>query len=105
MVAHGIDLSSEALRAFCRKWMVRELCVFGSILRDDFRQDSDVDFLADFEEDAEWDLLDHMDMQDELSRIVGRGVDLLTRYSIETSENPYLKKSILGSAEPIVALR
>lgn len=90
---------------FCRKWKIRELCVFGSILREDFGPDSDIDFLADFDPEAEWDLLDHMDMEEELAGIVGRAVDLLTRYSVETSGNRFYKKEILSTAEQVVARR
>jgi hypothetical protein len=43
MTAHGIDLDSEAIRDFCAKWKIKELSVFGSILREDLRPDSDVD--------------------------------------------------------------
>ena len=105
MIKQGIDLDTEAVQAFCRKWKITELCVFGSILRDDFRPESDVDFLADFDDDAEWDLFDHMDMEDELAGIVGRPVDLLTKYSVETSQNRFYKKEILSTAEPVVARR
>ncbi len=70
MKTHGIDLDSLALHAFCDKWKIVELRVFGSILRDDFRPDSDIDFLADFDPDADWDLFDHMDMEEELAAIV-----------------------------------
>ncbi len=105
MVKQGIDLRSEAFQEFCRKWKVTELSVFGSILREDFRPDSDVDFLADFDEDADCDLFDHMDMEDELAGIVGRSVDLLTKYSVETSQNRFYKKQILSTAELVVARR
>src|SRR5438874_11661219 len=103
MIAHGIDLNSEAIREFCHKWKIRELSVFGSILRDDFRPDSDVDFLADFVEDAEWDLFNHMDMEDELAEIVGRDVDLLTRFGVESSRNRFLKREILSHLERVYA--
>ncbi len=103
MIAHGIDFNSDAIRDFCRKWQIRELSVFGSILRDDFREDSDIDFLVDYEEDADWDLFDHMDMEEELATIVGREVDLLTRYSVETSRNRFYKKEILSRVESVVA--
>ena len=103
MVMHGIDLDSLAIREFRAKWKVRELGVFGSILRDDFRPDSDIDFLIEFQPDSEWDLFDHMDMEEELARIVGREVDLLTRYSVETSENRFYKREILSTAELIDA--
>src|SRR2546427_5157354 len=105
MKAHGIDLESQAIRNFCIKWKIKELRVFGSILRDDFRPDSDIDFLADFDEDADWDLLDHMDMEEELAGIVGRRVDLLTKYSVENSHNRFYKQAILSKSEPVVARR
>ena len=103
MTAHGIDLASPVIRNFCRKWKVRELSVFGSILRDDFGRDSDIDFLVDYEEVAEWDLFDHMDMRDELAAIVGREVDLLTRRGVEASKNRFLKREILSHLERVYA--
>ncbi len=105
MIAHGIDLDSPAIREFCRKWKIRELKVFGSILRDDFRPDSDIDFLADFDEDCEWDLFDHVDMKVELAGIVGREVDLVSRSGVEASRNRFYIKEILGTAESIHAAR
>ncbi len=103
MTAHGIELNSDAIQDFCRKWKIRELSVFGSILRDDFRSDSDIDFLADFDEDAEWDLSDLMDMCDGLGRIVGRDVDLLTRTGVESSSNRFLKREIFSTLERLYA--
>src|SRR5437879_4669119 len=105
MTAHGIDLNSNAIQQFCAKWKVRELSVFGSILRDDFRPDSDIDFLVDHEDDADWDLFDHFDMEEELAEIVGRKVDLVDRSSIEGSRNRFRKKEILSTAEPVIAKR
>src|SRR5712692_3511361 len=105
MTAHGINLNSEAIRDFCARWRIKELSVFGSILRDDFRPDSDVDFLADFDEDAEWGICDHMDMEEELGTIVGRKVDLVGRSAIEASRNRFYKKEILSTAEPVSAKR
>jgi predicted nucleotidyltransferase len=103
MIAHGIDLDSEAIREFCHRWKVRELCVFGSILRDDFRSESDVDFLVDYDEDCEWDLSDLMDMRDELAGFVGRRVDLLTRAGVEGSSNRFLKREIFSTLERLYA--
>ena len=105
MIVHGIDLGSEAIREFCAKWKIRELSVFGSILRDDFGPTSDVDFLADFDSSADWDLFDHLDMEEDLCRIVQRPVDIVTKRSIEASENRFRRASILSSAEPILARR
>lgn len=105
MKHHGIDLDSDAIRAFCRKWKIREMSVFGSILRDDFGPDSDIDFLIDHEEDADWDLFDHFDMEEELAGIVRRNVDLVDRGAIENSRNRFRKREILSTAEPIHAKR
>ena len=105
MIAHGIDLNSNAIRDFCRKWKIRELSVFGSILRDDFRPDSDVDFLVEHEADAQWDLFDSLHMEEELAELVGRPVDIVDRYAAETSQNRFFKKEILSTAEPVFARR
>ena len=94
-----IPIDAEKVREFCRKWSITELAVFGSVLRDDFRPDSDVDFLASFAPDARWSLLDHVRMQDELAEIVGRHVDLVTRRAIEKSRNPIRRRAILESAQ------
>lgn len=51
MTRHGVQIDTASIIAFCRKWKIRELSVFGSILGDNFRPDSDIDFLAEFEED------------------------------------------------------
>ena len=108
MTIHGIELDSEAIRQFCKKWRIKELSVFGSILRGDFRPDSDVDFLVDFEEvdeDEEWDVLDALHMQEELACIVGRNVDLLTRPALELGGNPRFQREILRSSENIFVSR
>lgn len=93
-----LPLDAEKLRDFCRKWSITELAVFGSILRNDFKPDSDVDFLATFAPESSRSLLDHVHMQDELAEIVGRRVDLLTRRAIENSRNPIRRRAILESA-------
>jgi predicted nucleotidyltransferase len=103
MIAHGINLDSDAIREFCRKWKICELKVFGSILRDDFGPDSDIDFLIEHEADAEWDVFDHFDMEDELAGIVGRKVDLVDIDTVRQSRNRFRRREILSTAEPIIA--
>lgn len=93
----------EKLGDFCRKWSITELAVFGSVLRNDFRPDSDVDFLVTFDPTSHWGLLDHIRMQDELAEVVGRRVDLLTRRAVENSRNPIRRRAILESAQVIHA--
>ena len=102
---HGIDLDAPAIREFCRKWKIAELSVFGSVLRDDFGPHSDVDILVDAEPDADWSLFDQMDMQDELAKIFGRDVDLLTRGGLESSSNWLLKREIFASLERVHVTR
>ncbi|MBI4263754.1 MAG: DEAD/DEAH box helicase family protein [Acidobacteria bacterium] len=97
-----IELDRERIAAFCRRWKISELSLFGSILRPwEFRPDSDVDFLATFAPEDGWSLFDHMQMEEELSAIVGRKVDLLTRPSVERSHNWIRRRSILESARTI----
>jgi len=96
-----VDLDDGRLAAFCRKWRIRELAVFGSVLTTRFRPDSDIDFLATFDPDAHWSLLDTEPMSRELEQIAGRPVDLVSRRAVERSPNWIRRKSILESARPI----
>lgn len=100
-----VTFDQEAIAAFCRRWKITELSLFGSVLRDDFRPDSDVDVLVTFAPDAHWGLFAHIQMEDELSTIVGRPVDLVSRWAVEHSHNWIRRTSILQSAEPIYAAR
>ena len=96
-----IPLDQEKIAEFCQRWKIIEFALFGSILRDDFRPDSDVDVLATFAPEADWSLFDHVDMQEELSGLLGRKVDLVSRRAIERSDNWIRRKAILNTAEPI----
>lgn len=81
-----------------------EFALFGSVLREDFRPDSDVDVLVSFPwYEATPPLFDHVEMQDELVEIFGRRVDLLTRGGVEDSRNPIRKRAILESARVVYA--
>jgi hypothetical protein len=78
------------------------LAVFGSALRDDFRRDSDVDFLVVFENDDYGPWLSKLtDLEEELSRLLGRKVDLVSKRGVEQSENYIRRKHILESAEVV----
>jgi hypothetical protein len=87
--------------AFCRKWKIREFALFGSALRDGLRPDSDVDVVVDFEPGVSRTLFDMASMGEELDRMFGRTVDVLTRQSIEQSRNYILRKEILSSMKVI----
>jgi len=98
-----ITVEREKIAAFCQRWQIIELAFFGSVLRDDFRPDSDVDVLVAFAPGVEWSLFDHMTMEEELSSILGRQVDLISRRAIERSSNWIRRKAILETAEPFYA--
>jgi uncharacterized protein len=97
----NIKIDRRRIAGFCRRWKIKEFALFGSVLRDDFRPDSDVDVLVDFAGDAHWTLLDIPQMQEELEAIIGRKVDLLTRRGVRQSRNPIRKRAILSSAEVV----
>ena len=64
-----VELDRPRIEEVCRKWKVKEFALFGSVLREDFRPDSDVDVLVTFAPNEEWDLFDIVDMQDELQEM------------------------------------
>lgn len=97
-----INLPKEEITAFCQKWEIREFSLFGSVLRDDFQPQSDIDILVTFRDDAEHTLFDLVHME-ELKQIFGREVDIVSRRSIESSRNYIRRKAILNSAEPVYA--
>ncbi len=98
-----IGLRPERLAAFCERWQVTELALFGSVLRDDFGPDSDIDVLATFREEARHSLFDLVRMERELGSILERDVDLVERQGVEQSRNYLRRKAILGAAETIYA--
>ena len=93
-----VKLPEEKIEEFCRRWQITELAVFGSVLRDDFRPDSDIDFLVSFAPDENWSLFDLVDMERELAAIVGRKVDLIEKVAIERSHNLLRRQEILSTA-------
>ncbi|NOS99378.1 MAG: nucleotidyltransferase family protein [Phycisphaerales bacterium] len=95
-----IPIDANCVAQFCRKWRIVEFALFGSVLRDDFRPDSDVDVLVGFNPDAPWSLWDHMDMQDELATMFGRPVDLVSKRALK---NPFRRHEILTARQVIYA--
>jgi len=100
-----IALPEAQLGEFCRKWKITDLALFGSVLREGFRPDSDIDVLVSFEPSARWSLMDVVEMQDELETVLGRKVDLVERRAVERSENYIRRPHILESAEPVYVAR
>lgn len=93
-----IDIPREKVEDFCRRWKIKEMAIFGSVLREDFGPESDVDFLVTFFEQARWNLFDWVEMIEELKKITGREIDLVDRESIR---NPFRRRSILARMEVI----
>jgi predicted nucleotidyltransferase len=100
-----VEIPAEWLRDYCERWRIVELSLFGSVLREDFREGSDVDVLVRFAEDADWRLGDLDAMEEEFVRMVGRPVDLVEREAVEESPNYIRRRAILGSLETIYGAR
>ncbi len=96
VLTQRIPLSKAKVAAFCKRWKISEFSLFGSVLRDDFRPDSDVDVLVSFKEDAKWSLWNLIEMTEELEKMFGRKVDLVEK---EALRNPYRRHSILNGRE------
>ena len=96
MVAPNVNIAREAIIAFGLKWHLRELSLFGSVLRDDFRPDSDVDVLISFLPGHEMTLETFIEMRDELRSILGREVDLVEKRLVR---NPFRRHEILTTRQ------
>jgi predicted nucleotidyltransferase len=96
-------LENQRIREFCQKWNIVEMSLFGSVLRDDFGPDSDVDVLVSFGPGARYGLFQLSRMQRELKAIIGREVDLVERSEVETSDNPIRRRNVLQTAEKVYA--
>jgi hypothetical protein len=96
-----ITLPTKALAEYCCRWKVTELDLFGSVLRDDFGPNSDVDVLVSFDAHARPTLMDIIRMEEELSELLGRKADLVERQAVEQSENYIRRRHILSTAEPV----
>ena len=103
MITLALHIPQDAIIAWCERWQVVEFALFGSVLRKDFHQNSDVDILITFANDAQPTLFTLSEMSDELEALLGRPVDLLTRKGVEQSENYLRKNAILDSAQVIYA--
>ena len=99
-ILQRLPVDAAQLDAFCRRWRITKLELFGSMLDDPSRA-RDIDLLVTFAPDAGWGLFDHEHMQDELAGLLGRTVDLVSRRAIEASGNALRRDSILSSAVPV----
>ncbi len=95
-----IDIPRERIAEFCQKWKIAELALFGSVLDEDFRPDSDVDVLVTFAPGGCITFDNRVEMLDELSAIFGREVDLVEKSAIK---NPFRRHAILTTKEVLYA--
>ncbi len=99
MIAQGLNVSISVIEEFCRRYPVRELAVFGSALREDFANSSDLDLLVEFEPNAEVGFMTLSKMQRELSKIFNRQVDLVPKEGLK----PKIRRAVLSSARVLYA--
>jgi predicted nucleotidyltransferase len=98
---HGLTISRDKIADFCQRWKITEFALFGSVLRDDFRPDSDIDVLVTFMPGASWRFYDLISMKEELENMFGRPVDLVETRLVERSENYVRREHILNHMETV----
>ncbi len=96
-----LSITPAELEAFCQRWDIAELLLFGSVLRDDFSASSDIDILISYFPGKTKSLLDRVQIKHELEALCGRDVDVITKKAIEQSHNRLRRQEILGSAKTI----
>jgi predicted nucleotidyltransferase len=96
---YRINVPMQELVDLCHRYHVRELALFGSVLRDDFRDDSDIDVLVEFEPGALIGLYEHFDLREHLERLLGRKVDLVSKRGL----NPMIRDEVITSAQVLYA--
>ena len=97
----NITLPTQEIQEFCQRWHITELALFGSVLREDFRPDSDIDILVSFDPNFQRGLTETMQMREELQTIFQRKIDFIVKSAIERSENWLRRQNILTTAQVI----
>jgi len=97
---NGVFLNYSDVIRLCKKYFIIELSIFGSSIRDDFTQNSDVDILVSFKPNSEITLFDIMELEKEFSKLLNREVDIVEKESLK---NPIRKNKILSTREIIYA--
>lgn len=92
-----IEVPREQIADFCRRHHIRRLALFGSVLRDDFRPESDVDVLIEFEPEQRYTYFTLAQIEEELSDLLGRKVDV----HVPKSLHWFIRDKVLGQAEPV----
>jgi len=98
-MTNNIDINREKIAVFCRQHRIKRLSLFGSILSDQFDENSDIDVLVEFEDDAKVSLFDVGGMMHELTHILGQQVDIRTADDLSR----YFRNEVVANAEMIYA--
>jgi len=100
---NNFKIPQKEIESFCQKYNIKELAVFGSFLRDDFNDNSDIDLLYTFKENSGYSLFDIVRIKEEIEIVFNRPVDFVSRKAIEKSKNIYRKRAILENSKVIYA--
>ncbi len=96
----ALSIDTAALASLAKEWRIARLSAFGSVVRDDFRQDSDVDLLVEFERSVQYSLIDLAILKGQLEQVFRREVDLVEPAALT---NPYRRRHILDTAQLLYA--
>jgi predicted nucleotidyltransferase len=99
------NIQLNQLQEICQQWQITEVALFGSVLRDDFNAESDIDVLVSFAEKAKITFFDLDTIESQLSKLFNRPVDLVTKQAIEQSHNWIRKNNILNNVKVIYGER
>jgi predicted nucleotidyltransferase len=105
MIRYSLPITDSQISDFCRRYEIVELALFGSVVREDFGPESDIDFLATYAPDKRWQPWGDLPEQAEMEALLGRRVDWITKKMIESSANPIFRRAVLSEAEVIYAAR
>ena len=95
-----IEIEDDVIMSLSRKYHIKELSFFGSILREDFSENSDIDILIEFIDNKEYSLFDIFKMKEEFEAELGKGVDIVEKESLR---NPYRRENILKNLKVVYA--
>ncbi|MDT3695915.1 MAG: nucleotidyltransferase domain-containing protein [Ignavibacterium sp.] len=101
MTVNNISIPEDKLREICKRFLIHELALFGSALRDDFNDKSDIDLLVEFIPESGISLFDIIDIQEEFKKLFGREVDIVSKNAIKRSKNDIRKNMILNNHKVI----
>ncbi len=103
MTVSNIKIGEDRLNEICKRYFINELAIFGSVLREDFNEDSDIDLLVEFKPGSEISLFDIVDLKEEFEKLFGREVDIVPKNAVKRSRNYLRKEAILQNYKVIYA--